>query len=364
MKIYVIIPVYNAKRFLKKAVDSVLNQGSCVEKIILIDDGSTDGSGTLCDELKSGCSKIDVIHCKENSGVSSARNRGIDYVIKNCRDTKETFLAFLDADDYWNPECRIDIHFIENKDLLVFSTILCDESGRRYTIANQIENRELCLGRANLAWIAHGHFGAVLYSLELVKNYNLRFLEGVSKNEDMIFFREATYAADRAALFSDFLYVYRTNSRSVTHNSRITLENLFELPNAWDRAKQWAKNSGKFESDACFWWEQYCDDVAGQRLLGNVCILLGNGIRSNDICKVLQMSDMKNRIEHMNINRVPMHQIQDLMLYRQGIEELEEHHRKRYWKNRVRSIASKNRFIRSVYSRYKYKLRQIPSNSV
>ena len=90
-QICVVIPVYNAKKYLYEAVSSVLNQKYKKIEIILIDDGSCDGSSEICDNLAQRSERIFVIHQK-NSGVSAARNAGIDYVL-NKYDIKATFFV-------------------------------------------------------------------------------------------------------------------------------------------------------------------------------------------------------------------------------------------------------------------------------
>ncbi len=93
MKVSVIIPVYNVKPYLERCVQSVLGQTYKDIEIILVDDGSTDGSGQLCDELAAEHSQIRVIH-QENQGLSAARNIGIQQA------TGE-YIVFVDSDDEW-----------------------------------------------------------------------------------------------------------------------------------------------------------------------------------------------------------------------------------------------------------------------
>lgn len=88
----VIIPVYNVEKYLKRCVDSVLNQKYRNLQIILVDDGSTDSSGKICDEFLIKDDRINVIH-KDNGGLSSARNIGLD-------NAKGELITFLDSDDY------------------------------------------------------------------------------------------------------------------------------------------------------------------------------------------------------------------------------------------------------------------------
>ncbi|WP_419725268.1 glycosyltransferase family 2 protein [Terrisporobacter petrolearius] len=91
-KISVIIPVYNVEKFLRRCLNSVINQTMSDLEIILVDDGSNDNSGEICDEYAKNDARIIVIH-KENGGVSSARNKGLDIA------TGE-WITFVDSDDY------------------------------------------------------------------------------------------------------------------------------------------------------------------------------------------------------------------------------------------------------------------------
>ena len=100
MQLSVVIPVYNVKKYLHIAVQSVLFQDIEDMEIILVDDGSTDGSGKCCDELALRYPCIRVIH-QQNGGLSSARNTGI-------KAAKGDYLMFLDSDDWWNPDVKVN----------------------------------------------------------------------------------------------------------------------------------------------------------------------------------------------------------------------------------------------------------------
>ena len=94
--ISVIVPVYNTEKFLHRCVDSILNQTYKNIEIILIDDGSTDASGSICDEYAKIDSRIKVIH-KENEGVSRARNLALEIA-------KGEYIGFVDSDDSIEPD--------------------------------------------------------------------------------------------------------------------------------------------------------------------------------------------------------------------------------------------------------------------
>lgn len=94
--ISIIIPVYKTEQYLKRCVDSVLNQTYQELECILVDDGSPDEAGKICDEYKKKDARIKVIH-KENGGLSSARNAGLDIA-------KGDYIGFVDSDDFIHPQ--------------------------------------------------------------------------------------------------------------------------------------------------------------------------------------------------------------------------------------------------------------------
>lgn len=95
-KISVIIPIYKTEKFLRKCIESVLNQTHTELEVILVDDGSPDRCGEICDEYAAKDSRVKVIH-QQNSGVSVARNESMNYV------TGE-LVGFVDSDNYIDPE--------------------------------------------------------------------------------------------------------------------------------------------------------------------------------------------------------------------------------------------------------------------
>ena len=95
-KISVIIPVYNAEKTLHRCIDSILAQTFSDFEVLLIDDGSKDKSGEICDEYARKDSRIKVCH-KENGGVSSARNTGLSKAMGE-------YVIHCDADDFIEPE--------------------------------------------------------------------------------------------------------------------------------------------------------------------------------------------------------------------------------------------------------------------
>lgn len=126
--ISVIVPVYNVKDYLKRCVDSITSQDYKDLEIILVDDGSTDGSEGICAELAVQDSRIKVIH-KENGGLSSARNTGIKVA-------RGKYIAFVDSDDFLHEEYISVMH-----DIAVESgaeMVICDyEKGKKNTFSEE-----------------------------------------------------------------------------------------------------------------------------------------------------------------------------------------------------------------------------------
>ena len=107
MKISIIIPVYNVINYLVEAIESVIHQSYTAIEILLIDDGSTDGSENICDEYKKRDDRVKVIH-QTNRGLSEARNIGIEHA------TGE-YLFFLDSDDYISHDCLRKLYLCMKK---------------------------------------------------------------------------------------------------------------------------------------------------------------------------------------------------------------------------------------------------------
>lgn len=105
-QISVIIPIYNVEKYLSDCVESVLKQTYTDLEIILVDDGSQDASGQICDDYAKQDSRVQVIH-KKNGGLSSARNAGIDQATGQ-------YFFFLDSDD-WIAENALELLYKEIK---------------------------------------------------------------------------------------------------------------------------------------------------------------------------------------------------------------------------------------------------------
>ena len=226
-KVSVIIPVYNTKKYLKRSVSSVLEQTYMNLQIILVDDGSTDGSSELCDAFKMQDNRIEVIH-KENEGLGLTRNAGLDIA-----DGK--YVTFLDSDD-WFSETHIEklMEAVSDKrtELVIGSHTKCrhDES-----VIEQFElpeygsfNEKEIKNNIMLSVIAaHDHSSRdlglpmsvcfSLYQTEIINKNHIRFKsERITACEDVFFNLQYMDKIQCARLVKEYGYFYRFNPVSIT----------------------------------------------------------------------------------------------------------------------------------------------------
>lgn len=217
--IYVVIPVYNCKEYLEEAVRSVLNQEYKRIEIVLIDDGSKDGSSALCDKLAQEYSRITVIH-QENNGVSSARNTGIEFILQKHRDSLEgRYIAFLDADDAWVDGffTNTSVSAFPHTHIVRFQSQRCNSTFTRCCEPIPMEEGMYAGGKDMISRCLSQHFGAALYACGLLEAHTIRFSERLRYSEDVLFLRKCVSLADSVALLNKILYMYRNNPVSAVH---------------------------------------------------------------------------------------------------------------------------------------------------
>ena len=214
-KISVIVPVYKVEEYLNKCVDSIINQTYKNLEIILVDDGSPDSCGKICDEYAKKDNRIKVIH-KENGGVSSARNIGLDVATGD-------YVGFVDSDDW------IDIDMYE---LLIDISIKHNCDIARCTYRDYIDNRfkeikndgkEIILNSDEAIKLIlepkiNRGVWTTLYKCKTIKN--VRFSDKYKVCEDYIFNYYAMKQAEKIVIknISKYVYVIRDKSLSNTYN--------------------------------------------------------------------------------------------------------------------------------------------------
>ncbi len=176
MMISVIVPVYNAEKYLGKCVNSILNQDYKDIELILVDDGSKDSSPAMCDEFAKQDKRIKVVH-KENGGPAKARNTGLDIA-------KGEYIAFVDSDDWLEPDMYshlIELIKINNADM-AFCEIALNHANGEIIKKHRVDG-ELVMTR--LEAMAHRFDGSDIISDSLVnKVYKKSVFENVRLPED------------------------------------------------------------------------------------------------------------------------------------------------------------------------------------
>lgn len=229
----IIVPVYNAEKYLNRCIDSILSQTMTDFELILIDDGSKDESGRICDEYAAKDARVRVIH-KPNGGVSSARNLGIDHA-------KGKYIIFIDSDDYWLlPNCLESLTSIMDElgcDCVRGEYQGVDERGNIVVepkVKRELEGRVLTpyeLLRYGLA----GEFFGVLFIFKRSTIGDLRYDEQQSFLEDMDFISRFMIKAQTCAYTSECFYAYLKRNDSVSNSPKYAnVECSFKMSDKFD----------------------------------------------------------------------------------------------------------------------------------
>jgi len=209
--ISVIVPVYNVEKYLKQCIESIIHQTYQNLEIILVDDGSPDNCGVICDEYAKQDKRIKVIH-QENGGLSSARNAGLDIA------TGE-YISFIDSDDYIAANFmeylyQICIHYhvdIAECDFLRFNNnIKINELSEEIEVLNKIAMSK----RINKDYVAR----TVIVCNKIFKRYiyqKLRFPVGKINEDEYITYKAFDECQTNIVISNQQLYYYRINEESI-----------------------------------------------------------------------------------------------------------------------------------------------------
>lgn len=225
-KISIIIPVYQVEKYICRCIDSVLSQTYSNLEIILIDDGSKDMSGKLCDEYAIKDSRVKVIH-QENSGVSVARNKGIDVCTGD-------YVTFVDSDDYL--ETFMYEKMIKKAEFYNCDVVMCDcvkdDGIEQIPYSHDIregfydydqlkeEYYPHLLMMENIEYPPTISNWVLLFKREMVTN--IRYVEGVRFSEDLLFGAQLLYNAKSFYYMKGKLYYhYWMNNESTSHSFKI-----------------------------------------------------------------------------------------------------------------------------------------------
>ena len=222
-KISVIVPVYNAEKYLNRCVDSILNQTHTNIELILVNDGSIDNSANICDLYATNDSRVHVVH-KQNGGVSTARNTGLEIATGD-------YITFVDSDDYIEPYMYEKM--LDKATKYDCQVVLCDcikEHGEYSEVYShnirtgfynrkQLENEYFphLLMMENVEYPATISNCLLLWKSEL-NTSEMRYETGVRYSEDLLFGAKLLYSAESFYYMkNEAYYHYVMNPTSATH---------------------------------------------------------------------------------------------------------------------------------------------------
>lgn len=215
--ISVIIPVYNTQDYLERCVESVMKQTYSNLEIILVDDGSPDHSGQICDELAQKDARIHVIH-QENAGVSAARNAGIEYA-------HGKYIGFVDSDDYCSPNMYELLHTnLKQRNVKISCCDVCtvslngEEKSESNLPTGYLSSEQILNGfffEESIKGLMYGIYNK-LYTTEIVKQSKF---QPYRMGEDILFGFQVTCLCEQFYYESIPLYCYCQRENSAMTSS-------------------------------------------------------------------------------------------------------------------------------------------------
>lgn len=214
IKISVIIPVYNVENYLHECIDSVLNQDYTNLEVILINDGSTDTSGLICNNYAVKDQRVKVLH-QQNQGVAAARNLGLKY-------TTGDYISFIDSDDWIDQGMYSDIANKIKQSRSSIDVFYMPYPGRKdidKTIYNEFEIKSqllpLFLGTHRISLGQMASVWSLCIRREIIKDISFY---NISVVEDKPFFIEVLAKANNLVILTQKYYNYRINTASLIRN--------------------------------------------------------------------------------------------------------------------------------------------------
>lgn len=215
----IIVPVFKSEKYLRVCIDSILAQSFNDFELILVDDGSPDNSGNICDEYaRMYADRVKVIH-KSNGGASSARNAGLNQA-------KGKFVGFVDSDDYIDPEMFAStINILESKVADVVEIFFNKDNSHNHLFTSGevsvLSNREALIEL--FCWNISTSLCTKVWRKEVLQDFRLE--EGLI-NEDFRFICELFIKDIKVVILPEAYYCYRPTPGSVT---RVMRPNFFDI---------------------------------------------------------------------------------------------------------------------------------------
>ena len=244
--ISIIIPIYNVGKYLRECLDSIINQTYADYECLLIDDGSLDDSGAICDEYAIKDTRFRVFH-KDNGGVCSARNLAL-------KEARGEWVTFIDGDDF------IGKNYIEN---MYKATMNCSgvdfvqcglQNYKDGKVSMNQKYEDIESSYSGLLFNrVRGLIVSKLFKLSIIKEQNLQFDDKMKIGEDFVFTMDYILYVNRFTLCSSVDYFYRRHSASATNYVRTIKDyevSLYEFKREYDSVLTYI-NSKQLSEDDC-----------------------------------------------------------------------------------------------------------------
>ena len=270
-KFSIILPVYNVEKYLPECVDSILNQTFTDYEIILVDDGSKDSSGKICDEYSTKYTFVKTVH-KPNGGLSDARNVGL-------KQAKGEYIFFIDSDDYLidkNVLQRISEKLKSNPDVVAFKSIKWFETNGELShsttdLAVSDDRLSACEKYIELIdkdTYSNSAWSKVIKRTLLVDN-NIEFEKGLL-GEDNDWYYKVVGVLSSLELIDEPLYVYRQRAGSITKTYKNkNLEHLLWIIEKWTNYINDGEMTDNKKVIRNSLAKQYCHAIIGYSSLEN-----------------------------------------------------------------------------------------------
>lgn len=223
--ISIIIPVYNVEKFLDRCLESVTNQTYTDFECILVNDGSTDNSGNICDRWAKKDSRFKVIH-QNNQGVSIARNMGLDNAMGE-------YIVFIDSDDWVEQSYLSDLIINSTSDIVISGTVV-EKDDTCLSINSPLSDKTFEFNDTAIEDIKHLIkstliFGPYvkLYKSSIIKKHNIKFNTYYDYGEDLLFVFEYLKYVNTISTIINANYHYRQHSSNTL--SKKYRHNFFDI---------------------------------------------------------------------------------------------------------------------------------------
>lgn len=242
----IIVPVYKVEKYLNRCVGSILSQTYKNLEVILVDDGSPDNSGVICDEYAQKDGRIKVIH-KQNGGLSSARNAGLEIATGK-------YVSFVDSDDWLDCkfiETLIDVMVKTESDMSACS--FCRTKGD-FAKRNKFEQNPKIVKDKYFAIFDENSYAGYacnkLFKREIIEKYNLRFDEKIFNGEDFPFALEYVHNSQKTSYINQDLYFYFFREMSIMNSIRLS-ERFISIIYAREKALDFLRTNAPKCYDVC-----------------------------------------------------------------------------------------------------------------